>query len=829
MKKKRVLTILCAVAVLSAGLVAFTTCDTGTGDYVMNNQADLTGLTIGTSAAVSAPVFISSRDWADWDYDLSSEDYKIIYLPLDSDLVNVYIRPRASENARIAWGIGDQITRPSEFYDYRVPATFKSEDFIYIRVTSEDTSRTQYYRFFAFLLRKGVSLADVYVDGKRAVIGAACPEWDYKDKDGLELGTLDITMESSQPKPNRTAPINAIAFQDTSTFRYARVPEGSDAAPVFGTNATMNFVDLDTLYIEVTAENKVDKAFYKFLVTVGRIATITTLKLDNLEVTGKGVPNADWASARPGYFGNADMPGVGWTVNVDLEDTNATWEYQLMTTTPNTAPASGWGKTPKAVFNNSNWLAIKVTSHSGLSFMYYKINVELLAANFKQHPISEVYYYWMDPDEVKPITTAVTEYNADNTPKTTVQARTPVTIDYASPTEFPSDDGSNNGKNGIVATNKVKALNVILDRSVTGTYQWYESNSWYGGYGFDQDGRVCYDIQDAGGTNQFNWEQGFVSNEYHHREWDEKKNRILFNGGNQQACFVLPGREIEGASGPFSGTTGANYTPPINRRPFIAGFSYESHFYWVVITETGTGRKTTSERATIISERNKSKKHLLIDVNNSYKLTSGGNPLRFKNYEVFTEKYDKWRIPFNTLPEIANFPGGFSMTDYKVLTAQARFYLADGSNWIMNWTNGNLSFEDNSNIPEWYPIPQHGPTPTEADIENYGVDVLEKEAGCGAGFKGVIQGLFYNLTNQNATYDITSDVKEPSTGGLPDSPVPTHIVIEPSGDHTKGPTKDGFPPLDANGKPDSSILGKDLQGWFCGYVELVELHFEGPR
>jgi hypothetical protein len=777
----------------------------------MGTEAELTRLTINNASA-AAPGPISPAEFDDLDYDLSGEDYRIINLLQDEDLVGVYLKPTASRGARVAWGIGDLIERPMEFFDYRVPAYFNNEDYIYIRVISEDTLITNYYRFHAFLLKKGTSLADVFVDGKRAVLGGAAGTWNV-----AEQGTLDITIPGST-----NARINAIPFESSSTLRYARV-RSNNATPSFSTNAIMTFTDQDILYIEVTAENTVDKAFYKLLVGVGRITNIEKLTFIGMgnnpstvtEITNKGTSHTDWGEVSMGYYESADMPAGGWGINIELEDPGSRYEFLLVSKNASSPPAFN-GIPETASFDNTNLLAIKVTPQSGIAaaIKYYKVDVKLLAANFKEHPKSAIYYYYKDPATVQEILRVDFRYGPDplNSAKEillpeeewtfeTLPAGKGKKIEVASPTVFTSDP--------------VVPLSFELDRIGSYTYQWWESNSWYGGYGFDEDGKMCYNIVDSAGNTQFNWEEGFTSDPYHHRQFDEKANPSLFNGGNQAAVYELPGRPIEGA-------TSATYTPDTSKRPFLAGFSYEAHYYWVVVKDS-RGYETTSGRATIISERDKSRKYLMLDVNNSYKV--GDTPLRFRNNEVFTQKYDKWRIPLEGV-----IPDNFNITDWKILTAQAKFYLTDGKEWIQNWTNGNLSFEDNSNLPDWYPLSeyQHGPVPSEADVERYGVEVLKKDAGCGAGYGGQLLGLFYNLTNNNATYDVTSDVKEDGDGASLKTGKFTHIVIEPSGDHTKG-SNYGYPPLGSDGKAGPSIVGEDLQGWFCGFVELVELHFVGPR
>jgi hypothetical protein len=796
-----------------AVVFAFAACgDPGTGAYVMGTEAELTRLTINAVWA-DAPGPISPAEYDDLDYNLAGEEVSTINLQQDEDLVGVYMKPQASRGARVAWGIGDLVNRPTDYYDYRVPAYFNNEDIIYIRVTSEDTMVINYYRFYAFLLKKGTSLQDVIVDGKYAKMGKAAASWNM-----AEQGTLDITI------PGRNnAKIDAIPFETSSTLLYAKLPAGSTAAPSFGPNDTMDFTDQDILYIEVTAQNTVDKAVYKLLVGVGRITTMTKFTFvgmaDNPTIqtvlTNIGSTSTDWTKVSPtGYYESADMPVSGWGVLIELEDPNANYEFALASKNATSPPAFN-GKPAKAVFDNTNMLAIKVTPHGGLAaaVKYYIIDIKLLAANFIRHPESAVYYYYKNPNDVQEILEVnifgkkmengkeVIDY--DNLIETKeLDPGKGVKIDYGSPSFF--------------ANTPVVELGFELDRDITNvSYQWWESNSWYGGYGFDQDGRMCYNMPDPYKVGEIilNWEDGFQNDKFHHRQFDEKANPSLFNGGNQAAVYVLPGR-------PIGGATNKKYTPDTSKRPFLAGFSYETHYYWVVVTDNTTGRQVTSARATIVSERNSAKQHYMIDVNNDYRYYQDENdtvgvPLRVKNDEVFTKQYDKWRFPLKGF-----FPDDFDIREWKIMTAQARFYLTDGKEWIQNWTNGNLSFEDNSMVG-W-------------DDETQEIDPTALKQHGPVNPDGTLLGLFYNLTNANAVYDITSDVKESGSGGglQEDGTTFTHIVVEPSGPR-------GNPPLVTNttygtenwdGRP--LMIGQDgaqLQGWLCGFIEIIELHFEGPR
>jgi hypothetical protein len=749
--KKPVWGILLAVALL----LGFSACAENAPPYEMNSEAILTALSIGNVEAETIPAAIESIEWDNWDTELYGEGFETMSFNRESDVTRVRIIPTASDRSRTEWGIGDRSTRPAVFTDTRVPASFSANDYVYIKVVSEDTTITNYYRFYARVFNSVTHLADVFIDGKRFNIKEGGGEWDSVPD--TQVG--DIALTTIQAVTNGVE-IEAVGFDSTSTFQFAKVAgeDGGDVEPVFFPNNRFNFEDQDYFYVEVTAQNTVDKAYYKFKVSVARIATIAKLSLSNIEVTGKGIPNDAWDKVLVGSFADAHykQPGAGYAIDIVLDDPAGSYQYSLLSTPKDNENTANYVDTGPIKFGKAegSGLVIKITSENEEAWNYYKIEVELLATKFLQQPRSAAYYYY------HPV--AANEW------------------DYVSPTVFESETP--------------EELDFVLEQYGNYSYQWYESNSWYGGYGFDIDGRITT----SGSANTAEtWEAGFIVDEFHVREYDEKANITIFNGGNNNARYVIPGRAISASTTPplnpenFNLAQGAGnkYTPKINFRPFLPKYTNETHYYWVVITDLDTGYELTSERAVIVSERNKNKKHHVFDVNNYYAV-DGTTKIAFKNQEPFEKKFDKYKIPLH-------FEGDFNINDYSTMYAQAKFYLKDGTPWIQNWTNGNISFE---------------------------VD-------------GAIKVLYYNLTSDGASKGLANGGNEPAGSGINETP--THVVIEPSGDDTKGPNKDGFPPLGSDGKPlsktedpnnwifDGTSAG-NLQGWFCGYIELVEFRFEGP-
>jgi len=756
--------IICVLAAM--GLIfGFLTCGGTTPPYEMNSEAILYSLSIGEGIGeikleqADVPSAIHPDDYEDWSHEMFPEDFATMEFLLDSHLVNTRIRPVTSPRARVEWGIGNRATRPASYADVRVPATINANDYVYLKVTSEDTTEVNYYRVYARVFNAVTNLADVIIEGKKMSVKEGGEDWESAQEGVIHLTTIQSTAGVD---------IEAVGFDETSTFKFAKIAEGSTALPVFNPEIHLYFNDQDKLYIEVSAQNTIDKAYYAFLVNVARIANIEQLFIEDAkgetEVFGKGLQNKDWDALLPGSYATADEPGGGLKIRVVLEDPAADYEFTSIPKTQTTEPAFS-GKPGAQTYRNLNDLAIKVTSDNGLGIMYYRIKVELLAAQFLKQPESRMYYYYYSQSD-----------------KDTNNRFGP---DYVSPASFTSDTP--------------EPITFELDRTISNaTYQWYESYSWYGGYGFDQYGHLT----NPNNTQAGEQDPGFVPDADHSRNFDEKMNHSLFNGGNQKAQYMVAGV-------PISGATGDTHTPVISdKRPFLPGYSNSAHYYWVEITDVDSGYKLTSERAVIVTERNKAVDHFVIDVNNYYypsdyfDSTKAGQKVVFKNIVPLSYQYEAFRIPLFFPPDATpSNPDGFNITKYSKVTIQAKFYLVDGTPWIQNWTQGNAGF---------------------------GNDAYDAEVEPGKRGSNVV--LWHNLTNDNGMYALENVSKEPSGASLKETP--TFLILEPSGDHLKivGGVNhpQGFPPLDENGKAAASIVGQFLQGWFCGFIEVTELRFEGP-
>jgi len=792
---------------IGAALILALACITCRGgdqmlEEAIGTEALMTGLTIGKVRIPVIPEPVDSFNFEGEGYDVSNMALEIAPLERSSDTESTRLKPKVSRGAKVKYGIGTEDQIPFIFSDVRVLANFDDGDYLYFQVTAEDGSNANYYRFNVWVQSPVIDLEEVYIgdvvtheeendkgdmvtivdEDNRMMATLATPSSDLKAAMLASSGLLDIMSSQSANAEIKVTP----AYSNVS-LRYALTSK-NDEKPVFGTSNKFNLADQKNLFIEVTAENKVDVAYYRFKVNVGRIATIKSLTFIGtgdveFAIASKGNPGSAYGAALPGSFETAEMPVDGFKIKFELTDPDAKECTYILHPKTSTAtpqfPVLGSPPPVKVVFNGANRLVLRVISENMQNVQYYKIDVNLLAAIFTKQPKSEYYYYYDDDTWVGP------GKDENNVVHPKINWYT-----YAAK-NFMESDGTTpipqaTIKSEILPKMKtVQPLTFELDRSGSFTYQWYEANSWYGGYGFDADGKILY-YYDA--DKDAIPEDGFVGGDandpstYYVKGFDEKKNVSFHNGGNQFYRLPVKGRLITGA-------TSATYTPDINKRPFIDGFTSETHYYWVEITDNSftPPRKVVSKRAAIVSERHPRKKHHIVNMyayeghpyGDLYLKGNTDNPDEItetgaaRNPNVFTYQRETYEIP-------VTFPADFNINDYTVSTVQALFWLIDGTPWIQNWTQGDIGFGKN---------------------------------------KGTDRVMYYNLTNNNGTLGLVGGGKEPG-GGTVDFK-PKYIVVKPAGEK---PVKQ-LPPLDANNKP---IPNNNAQGWFTGFIELVEVRFEGP-
>jgi len=689
---------------------------------------------------------IIETDWDNNFYNISEGDSRDLWFLLDAHVETARIIATATDGCRIQWGIGNSGQRPARFTGLGEPLTFGDNDFIYIVVSTRDDQFRNYYRFQTRLASEVKLISGFVINGsgtrKAEYINWLDPTDTWNDPNA-KTGNISITLAEGRDGCEMVPTFN----DDNSTFQYAVANDGE--TPVFKTDKILKCNDQQLLYVKVIAQNTIDESVYKFRVNVGHIVSIAKLELDTFEVGRLGVPNeGDWEKVVSGSFETADQPAPGFSVKITLEDAEGDYQFGKLEK-GKTINDVDFSNPNKIVFDNKDEVAIKILSatkngSAPATEQYYKLRVDLLPALIKTHPKSTVYYIERNDK--------LTQYYVDTVP--------------ATPYPIKDIDGK--------AMSAATPLSVELDRSGSYTYQWYTANSWYGGYGFDKTGRIV-------------GEPGFTIDAYHPNTdrggFDEKNNVSLHNGGNQFYRLITTGDPIPESEG----GKGATYTPKIDlsKRPFLAGYSNQSQYYWVEVTDS-SGKKVTSKRAVVVTEWGEvwdlgkptgtkvDKKHYIVDLTKVVPEKEVGIHAPSLNSAPFTKKREKYKIPIT-------FPAGFDIMDYKICTAQAQFFFKDGTPWIQNWTQGDLYFNKDG----------------------------DQQVG------------YYNLTNNNAAYGLAGDSKEPQGADL--TVTPDEVVTAPAGEKPV----DEKPPFEADGV--TPVNNGDAQGWFCAYIDLVELRFEGPK
>jgi len=801
-------------AVAAAAVIAFTlvlsTCDTNW--FTEEIKLELTSVRINNMEISGIPAPIEAEDWDDEEYTVAASDFGLVVVKRESDMVNTLITARATRNAVVTYGLAKGGTRPQKFDDLRRPATFEWSDFIFFKVSDPLKGESVYYRFYPNEASPVKELAGFAIAGR-----------DPQEIDNTPIPTKIDSMETLasqiQEAPTRfmrtiyitraealSALVAATPQDERARIRFAVAPSLNAAlAGNFGEweaaekvviqdeqnkditqgHDTMTFTDNSVLAVEVMAQNDTAN-YYAFQVYTERMASVKTLTFDGNVVAGIGTPatRANWSNAGllvPGDYTSADQKPAGFDIAIELEDPDGTAEWGVINTTAAAEPAWTPGLTLTQKFNHKQALALKINSPRGnaADTRYYKVEVNLLAGNFKRHPKSAAY------------TITSYTYQPANAPGEEYHGR--ILIDA---------DGT------VTLDREIEELSFELDREGTFTYQWYTANSWYGGYGFDKDGRIGGD-------------PGSIRDDYHPSATgtDEKQNISFHNGGNTWYRLPYPAFDslvatvvneentsiaINNPNGNrIIGANSATYKPTITakNRPFISpGFTNQTQYYWVIVTDEN-GLKVESKRAVIVTEwgiefrkgeplsgTTVAKKHHIVDLHawmdpspTAYGLKD--NPRNAVAFKAGNHG-DSYFIPIT-------FPPDFNIKDYSIVTCWANFYLADGRPWIQNWTNGDFGFAD-------------------AD-------------------KNKIV-LWYNVTNDNATRGLGSSGNEPAGGGLNEKPA--YLVVQPAGTTPikRMPPFNGKDPYGRD-KPDKAEverLGYTAQGWFTPYIEITELRFEGP-
>ena len=359
-----------AVIVAIAAL-AFTGCPIS--DDGQNVEAKLTGITVAGTSLAAVPDPVSRQDWESAEFDLlglESNQLGQVVIDQESQLSNAAIAVTASSGATVKYAAAD-FEKPSAFGSS--PLTLSNNGYLCIQVSSEDGKTVNYYVVEIKLKNTITTLTSVTVGGITAVTGASGAAYT-----GITSpGSVGL---SASTKTN--AKVEVVKANPNQTVQYAKVAAGTSGAPAFGAADTFSFEDGDVLYIEVTAENGVNKGYYKIGVEVGRDTSLSSVTIGGIAVINTGTSAAAAADVPDAEAGSilftTAMPSEGYAVAITATDPGAAVKWAQGTGTASQTAPSAYGTTTPIPFVDEGFLFIEVTAANTTTKAYYKIKINLL-------------------------------------------------------------------------------------------------------------------------------------------------------------------------------------------------------------------------------------------------------------------------------------------------------------------------------------------------------------------------------------------------------------------------------------------------------------------
>ncbi|MDR0645163.1 MAG: hypothetical protein LBG05_09745, partial [Treponema sp.] len=332
-----------------------------------NGGALVTSISVAGVSVTTVPGAIPKSDWDNPDFDLFNLETSQVGQVVINDadlLTEAQIVVAASAGAKVKYAAVE--FDPPETFQDASKLTLFNNGYLCIQVTSEDGKSVNYYVVEIRLSNTLTSLNKVTVGGIDATaLGTPNADWS-----AATAGSVGL---SAATKDN--AAVTVTKANANQTVKYAKVT--GSAAPTFGDTATFSFNDGDFLYLEVTAENGVNKTVYKLEVQVGRDTTLSALSIGEVEVVTRGTSAAALADVTPGtVLFSTRQPGGGYAVSVTPTDTDASVKWAAVENNdPNTA---AFGTTSPLVFTDQGYLYVEVTAANGTTKAYYKIQVNLM-------------------------------------------------------------------------------------------------------------------------------------------------------------------------------------------------------------------------------------------------------------------------------------------------------------------------------------------------------------------------------------------------------------------------------------------------------------------
>ncbi|MDR0645397.1 MAG: hypothetical protein LBG05_10940 [Treponema sp.] len=330
---------------LAAAVLVLSGCSDGSDDKEKNGDALVTSISVAGVSVTTVPEAVSSSEWAGAEfqlYALESLQLGQVIINDAASLTNANIVVAASAGATVRYASTD--LDPPETFEAANTLTFSNNDYVCIQVTSEDGKTVNYYVIEVKLASAVVTLAQGAVKVGDVTADLGTPNVDYSQ---TTAGVADLGS-------NLSGKTVTVTVTDRQTVKYAKVTGAG--APQFEDTATFSFVVGDFLYIEVTAENGINKGVYKIEIQgASAVPIISPAELPNAtyEVNDENPTALTVTVSLPDLaeIPETSMISYQWYSN-DKESTTGGTAIKTATTDSFTPPTTGLGTT---------WYYVEVT------------------------------------------------------------------------------------------------------------------------------------------------------------------------------------------------------------------------------------------------------------------------------------------------------------------------------------------------------------------------------------------------------------------------------------------------------------------------------------
>ena len=274
---------------LAVGLIA---CDQELPGSYPNSEALLKTITIAGKEVEPLPERIPSDVWKEDEpgnlKDLENDQTAIVILDSSTTLNSILVVEfTKSNNATVMWATGTYLTKPEDFILLlKSYFTFnpKTENVLYVRVTSEDKKHTNYYRFEIKEFDPVPTISSITIGDKTITSfnsnNSSTEGWSWNDKN---FPPVKVNLSSGKNT-------NVKVVTSAAVIQYAKVKETDSV--VVGTPDfqsidedanSFDFVDRDFLCIKLTTEDGQNPRWYKFQISIVLDVTSNAITFDPAE------------------------------------------------------------------------------------------------------------------------------------------------------------------------------------------------------------------------------------------------------------------------------------------------------------------------------------------------------------------------------------------------------------------------------------------------------------------------------------------------------------------------------------------------------------------